>query len=119
MPEPRTSRLRLENVEGITVVHFVDDKIVSDDTIQAVFDELFGLVDQARPARVLLNFRDVSLLSSTALASLMHLDKRLRQNRGKLRLCGFKPGQIELFRVTGLDKVFDLYPDEPSALDTF
>jgi anti-anti-sigma factor len=109
----------VEHVEGVLVVHFVDDKIVSDETIEAVGDELFGLVEDAGASRLLLDFRDVSLLSSSALASLMRLDRRLKQKHGSLKLCGLKPVQMELFRVTGLDRVFELFPDEQSALDTF
>ena len=101
------------------VVHFVDDKIVNDDTIEAIASELFGLVDEAGESRLLLNFRNVSLLSSSALASLMNLDKKVKERHGTLKLCGLKPVQRELFHVTGLDRVFELYPDEQSALDTF
>ncbi|MDR3639145.1 MAG: STAS domain-containing protein [Isosphaeraceae bacterium] len=119
MTDPPRSRLRLENIEGVIVVHFVDDKIVSDDTIEAVAGELFELVDQAGETRLLLSFRNVSLLSSSALASLMNFDKRVKQQRGTLKFCGLKPVQLELLRVTGLDRVFQLYPDEQSALDTF
>ena len=117
MSERPGSRLRLETIDGVVIVHFVDEKIISDETIEAVANELFALVEEQGETRVLLNFRNVQLLSSSALASLMHLDKKIKQRRGALGLCGLKPVQVELFRVTGLDRVFRIHADEQSALD--
>ena len=41
-PGPR-SRLRRENVDGVIVVSFTDNKIVAEDQIQEVGDELHAL----------------------------------------------------------------------------
>jgi anti-sigma B factor antagonist len=84
-----------------------------------VTEELFALVDRAGATKLLLNFRNVRLLSSSALAGLMNLDKKLKERRGQLKLCGLTPVQLELFRVTALDRVFTLHVDEQSALDAF
>jgi len=119
MSIPSQPRLRLENIEGVWVVHLVGHQIVGDDTVEAAVEELFGLVDQAAEPRLLLSFRDVHILSSSALASLMNLERRVKDRRGALKLCALKSVHVELLRVTGLDRIFELYDDEDSAFNTF
>ena len=43
-PAPRR-RLRLEDVDGVTVVGFMEPRIVSEGNVQEVGDELYSLVE--------------------------------------------------------------------------
>ena len=45
MSQAPRRHLRLENVDGVTVVSFVDTKIVTDENIQEVGDQLYSLVE--------------------------------------------------------------------------
>ena len=72
-------RIQTSTVNGVTVVTFVDRKILDAANIQELGDELFALVDQARLYSMLLDFSTVEFLSSAALNKLIILDKKIKQ----------------------------------------
>src|SRR4051794_15427842 len=47
--------LRLESIDGVTVVSFVDSKIVTEENIQEVGDQLYSLVEDEGHKQLLLN----------------------------------------------------------------
>lgn len=119
MSEGPRRHLHLETVEGVTVVSFVDSKIVSDEAIQEVGDQLYALVEEEGHKNILLNFGNVQFLSSAALGKLINLKKKVGAVRGKLKLCCIHPDLFEVFRITRLDQVFEIYDEEQEALDKF
>ena len=60
--QPRRSRLQTEMIGDVLVVNFVDRKILDEQNIQMIGEQLFGLVDQN--PKILLNFSNVEYLSS-------------------------------------------------------
>jgi len=111
--------LRLENIDGVTVVSFNDSKIVTEENILEVGDQLYSLVEDEGHKQILLNFGNVQYLSSAALGKLINLKKKVGAAKGKLKLCCIHPDLLEVFRITRLDQVFEIYPDEQTALDKF
>ena len=111
--------LRLENVDGVTVVSFVDTKIVTEEQIQEVGEQLYSLVEDEGHKSLLLNFGNVQYLSSAALGKLINLKKKVAAVKGKLKLCCIHPDLLEVFRITRLDQVFEIYAEEQSALDKY
>ena len=73
--------LRLENVDGVTVVSFVESKIVTEENIQEVGDQLYSLVEDEGHKNLLLNFGNVQYLSSAALGKLINL--KTKSGRGQ------------------------------------
>ena len=119
MSQASRSHLRLEKIGGITVVSFVDTKIVTDEDIQEVGDQLYSLVEDEGHKELLLNFGNVQYLSSAALGKLINLKKKIAAVKGKLKLCCIHHDLLEVFRITRLDQVFEIYPDEQTAIDKF
>ena len=119
MSQAPRRHLRLENVDGVTVVSFVDTKIVTDENIQEVGDQLYSLVEDEGHKQLLLNFGNVMYLSSAALGKLINLKKKVGAAKGKLKLCCIHPDLLEVFRITKLDQVFEIYAEEQMALDKF
>ncbi|HEV3122339.1 MAG TPA: STAS domain-containing protein [Isosphaeraceae bacterium] len=39
--------------------------------------------------------------------------------KGKLKLCCIHPDLLEVFRITRLDQVFEIFDEEQEALDKF
>jgi len=87
--------------------------------IEAIGNELLDLVADGARKKVLINFEDVDYLSSAMLGKLIALHKRLALSKGELKLCGIKASIREVFEITRLDKVFDIYPDRESAIAAF
>src|SRR6185369_7487108 len=104
--QPRRRRLEVEDIGDVTVVNFTDRKILDEQNIQAIGEQLFSLVDEAGRRKILLNFGNVEYLSSAALAKLITLNKKLQQVGGRLILCRIDPQIREVFEITKLNKLF-------------
>lgn len=112
-------RLEVSEVGDITVVRFVDRKILDEASIQELGTELFQLVEQENRGKLVLNFSKVDFLSSAALGKLITLDKKVKARSGKLKLSNIRPEIYEVFAITKLNKLFDIKNDEADALAAF
>ena len=111
-PQPRRRRLEVEDIGDVTVVNFVDKKILDEPAIQVIGEQLFSLVDESGRRKLLLNFHNVDFLSSAALGKLITLNKKLQALGGKLVLCEISPTIYEVFEITKLDKFFTIQKEE-------
>ena len=59
-------------------------------------------------SRLLLDFSDVAFISSKVLGQVITLDKVVKASGGRLKLCNVRPEIYELFRLTRLDRVFEI-----------
>jgi anti-sigma B factor antagonist len=112
-------RLQVSTVGDVTVVRFVDRKILDEANIQELGQELFQLIEEAGRKNLLLNFSSVEFLSSAALGKLITLDKKVKAHSGKLKLSNIRPEIYEVFAITKLNKLFDIKDDEADALAVF
>jgi anti-sigma B factor antagonist len=112
-------RLEVSEVGDVTVVRFVDRKILDEASIQDLGNELFQLVEQENRSRLVLNFSKVDFLSSAALGKLITLDKKVKARSGKLKLSNIHPEILQVFLITKLNKLFDIKTDEAEALAAF
>jgi anti-sigma B factor antagonist len=109
----------VNQVDDVTVVHFRNRKIIEDLSIQELGQELLHLVEVEKRGKLVLNFGSVDFLSSAALGKLITLDKRVRAHSGRLRLCCIRPEIFEVFKITRLDRMFDIKREEADALAAF
>ena len=117
--QPRRRRLEVEDIGDITVVNFTDRKILDEQNIQLIGEQLFGLVDQDGTRKMLLNFGNVEYLSSAALGKLITLNKKLQASGGRLILCNIDPQIYEVFEITKLNRLFNIQKEEQTALQAF
>jgi anti-sigma B factor antagonist len=68
---------------------------------------------------ILLNFGRVQYCSSSVLGKLVTLKRRIDAGKGKLKLCCIHSELMVPFKLTGLDRFFEIYVDEQPALDKF
>lgn len=67
---------------------------------------------------VVLDLSSVSYLNSTALGVLIAAHSTITRNGGKIVLCGLSQSLENIFVITKLSMVFDIYKDRQSALET-
>jgi anti-sigma B factor antagonist len=103
----------------VSVVRFVDKKIVDSASIEALGEELNALVLVDKITIILLNFEGVEFMSSAALNKLISLNSKLKAAQGRLKLCNLRAEIKEVFTITRLDRVFDIRKTEPEALEAF
>lgn len=112
-------RIDATKVGDVTVVKFLDKKILDEASIQELGVELFGLVEQENRKSILLNFSNVEFLSSAALGKLITLDRKVKTAKGRLKMSNIRPEIFEVFQITKLNKVFDIRKDEAEAISAF
>jgi anti-sigma B factor antagonist len=115
-------RLEIDEVEGIhepvTIAKFVDKKILDENNIQVIGNQLFWLIDNDHRKHIVLDFANVEYLSSAALGKLITMDKKVKGLKGgKLRLCNIRPDIFEVFVITRLNKLFDIRETREKALE--
>ncbi|MEN6452602.1 MAG: STAS domain-containing protein [Thermoguttaceae bacterium] len=111
--------LDVSQVGDVTVVRFLDRKIIEDVNIQELGQEMFRLVEAEGRERLLLDFSSVDFLSSAALGKLITLDKKMKAHGGRLKLASIRPEIYEVFTITKLNRLFDIRRDEAEALAAF
>jgi anti-sigma B factor antagonist len=112
-------RLELFTEGSVTVVRFKDHKILDEANIQQLGEELSQVVASGDHAKLLLNFENVEFLSSAALGKLISVKKKAAAADIALKLCGIRHEIFEVFKITSLDKVFDIKDTQAEALSEF
>lgn len=69
--------------------------------------------------RILLNFAGVGYIDSSGLGELVRTYTTLQRQGGQLKMVNLNQRLKDLFRVTNLEKVFDIYDEEGRALQAF
>jgi anti-sigma B factor antagonist len=118
MAEPAT-RLKVSDDRGVSVIEFSDRKILDELCIHEIQEELSGLVDTKSSGNLLLCFKNVEHLSSAALGMLITLKKKVEEKQGKLKLSDINPQIYEVFKITRLNKIFDIHPSIDKARASF
>jgi anti-sigma B factor antagonist len=117
--QPRRRRLEVEDIGEVTVVNFTDKKILDEQNIQIIGEQLFSLVDELGRRKLILNFSNVEYLSSAALGKFITLNKKVNAAGGRLVLCNIDPQIYEVFEITKLNKLFNIQKEEQAALQAF
>jgi len=68
--------------------------------------------------RILLNLEGVDFIDSAGLGELVRSHASIRSRGGHLKLVNPSASVHHLLRITKLDRVFDIVPDEASALSS-
>lgn len=101
---------------GMTVLTFLPGLMSGSEAMDRV-QEVYQAVTPA--SRVILNLSRMRLVSSMFLGMLVALQKRVAAAKGTLKLCGLNSETRDVFRLSKLDWVFDIYEDEEAARDSF
>ncbi|NLF67797.1 MAG: STAS domain-containing protein [Candidatus Anammoximicrobium sp.] len=112
-------RIETSEVRGVTVVNFVERKILEAAHIQELGEELQHLVEHDENNDLLLDFSNVEFLSSAALNKLIILDKKVKSKSGQLKLCSLMPEIHEVFVITRLNQLFDIVDTRQKAVEAF
>ena len=109
-------RLDIEEIGDVTIARFLDKKILDENNIQMIGNQMFGLVDEDGRKKIVLDFANVEYLSSAALGKLITMNNKVKTAKGKLRLCNIRPEILEVFTITKLNKVLEIKTDQEQAL---
>lgn len=109
-------RTKVNESGPVTVVTFADSKIIDEEEIQELGQELYDLVDREDRKKIVLNFSHVEFLSSAALGKLIKFESKVAHHGAELYLTNIRPEIYEVFAITKLTKLFKIKDDEADAL---
>jgi len=108
--------ISIRYADGATIATLMDEKILEEAAIRRVEDSIIPLIEQAGRITLVLDFSNVNFLSSTMLGVLIRISKRVYERNGKLGLCGISERIYKIFKITRLDKAFEIYANADKAL---
>jgi len=96
----------------ITVATVVTTNMLDSLTVSEFGDELVNYVQAHPKVKLLLDFENVDFLTSAALSELIRINEAATRVRGIVRLCGLSKDIQKVFKITKLDEMFALNPDD-------
>jgi anti-sigma B factor antagonist len=118
MPEAEAN-LTIARQGNVCIVEFEDRKILEELAISQIQERLTDLIAAENLPRILLNFRKVEHLSSAALGVLITLSKQVAERNGQLVLANIHPQIFEVFKITRLNKLFNIRGTTDEAMREF
>ena len=114
--EPKIS---IEHKGKVTIAILTEEKILQEVDIQGLENSIMALIEQVSGINLIINFCNVKFLTSSALGLLIRVLKKMHETGGKLKLCSIYPKIFEVFTITHLDKVFEIYDSQQEAAESF
>jgi anti-sigma B factor antagonist len=102
-----------QNREGATIVS-VNGRI--DTATAPALEQAINKEIEAGGRKVLLNFSQVSYISSGGLRVLLATAKKLKNPGDRFGICGLSPDVLKILKLAGFTSIFSIYPSEGEAL---
>jgi anti-anti-sigma factor len=110
----------LVTTEGdVAVACLMDARILDETNVQALHKELEDVVAKKYILKLVLDFKNVTHLSSAVIGKIIALHKQMAKEKGVLKLCGLNTVIRQVFKVTKVDKVIEIHDDVGSAVKSF
>ena len=111
-------KISVEYFDNATVAYLSEENILRARDITAIENSVMPLIEKTDGVNLIINFRNVKFLTSSALGLLIRISKRAHENNGKMLLCAIAPKIYQIFEITRLDKVFSIYDTQVQALES-
>lgn len=105
-----------KTVGDILVVTFTDAQILDEGKIELMGQELTKIVSHCEEKKLLFNFADVKFMSSAVLGKLIKINKICGDRGLTLKFCEIDKDIMQVFKITRLNKVFDIATTEEKGL---
>lgn len=102
----------LRTDEGVTIADVITGKVATNQDIVRVSQ---ALLSRGNPPRVILNLSGVQLVSSSFIAGLIALNRRMNDAQGKLVLCHLSAVVRETLAGAKLDRILTIVDTESDA----
>ena len=108
--------IKQEIKDEVRIISIDVARLVDTETIDQCYREIAAALDKSDESNVLLDFSRVNFMSSMGLGMLVRVNKRCKEYKISLRLCGISPDIMEVFKITGMNKLFDLHTNVDAAI---
>ncbi len=105
--------------DGVLTIQFQTPRILDEAQLEEVTREVLAQLDKSTEDKVILDFAPVQFMSSSMLGKLVMIHKKCKEFKVKLKLSGISPDIREVFKISRLDKLFDIEADQAAARKAF
>jgi anti-anti-sigma factor len=105
--------------DGILTVCMTDARLTDEARLEQMGADLIKQLNETTEERVILDFRNVQFMSSSMLGKLVQLQKKCKEFKVHLKLASISPDIRQVFKITKLDKLFEIEADEAAARKAF
>ena len=114
---PIKPRINVDYTGKAVIITFTDEKILEEKDIESIQQSIMSVIEQTVRINLILDFTNVRYLSSAVLGLLIRISKKVYERGGQLGLCSIAPKIYEIFKITRLTKIFEIYPDVENAVE--
>ena len=116
---PTVMSINSYSKDGILTVQFIDARILDEPKLEQVATDVIELLNKTSEERVILDFRNVQFMTSSMLGKLVQINKKCKEFKIKLKLAAISSDIRQVFKITKLDKLFEIESDEAAARAAF
>ncbi len=91
-------------------------KLLDADSLDSFRSTLINLDSDCQPQKLVIDFTETLMLSSSALGILMELYRRMNGQGRTLSVCGLSPEMVQVFELTQLTRCIPVFPTDHEAL---
>ena len=102
--------------EGVMVIVLRGE--IGTDTVSQFKEQIDQIVADGQ-IRLVMDFNEVNYLNSMGLGVVMAILRKVKKSKGDLKLLNLSPSVKELFELTHLTKVFEIFETEDAAVKSF
>jgi anti-sigma B factor antagonist len=121
-PDPRNaimSTIATNSKDGILTIYLLVPRLLEQGQIEQLSKDVVAELEKTTEGLVILDFQKVQFMSSAMLGRLVMINKKCQEFKVKLKLSSIDPEIRKVFKITKLDKLFDLESDEVEARKAF
>jgi len=108
--------LKLTKQNDVGVITFTTTRILDQSNVMQLGDEFEEILAKHKLKKLVLNFQNVSYMSSAVMGKLVSLHKKVQAQDGDMRLCGIDKSIYEIFKIMRFDKLFKISENEDKAV---
>ena len=105
-------------MEGDVAIISVSGKLMGGPESDTLRNEIKNLIDDGSK-KFVVDLKGVPWINSTGLGALMAVYTSIQRSEGVLKLCHVSDRIQSLFMITKLLTIFDTYPSESEAIESF
>ena len=106
-----------KRMEGDIAVLSIEGRL--DLTSASVLKDMSKQVIESESKKMILNLDKVDFINSSGLGALVSILKDVRSSQGSMKLTNLAPYVKEIFDITQLANIFDIFPDEKQAISSY
>jgi anti-anti-sigma factor len=107
-------RLRHTTRKGVRVIKALDSVVVGHDNAKRFESEV--LAEMGNESLVVLDVSTIDFFESDGVDSLLEFERCVAEKNGRFVLSGLNEAVREIFRISGLDCIFHIYPNVDLAV---